>query len=220
MRILIVEDEAILGEQIKLAMETEGHAVDLSDNGFEARDLGLTEPYDAVILDLGIPERDGLLVLQDWRAAKRNMPVLILTARGMFSERIDGLDAGADDYITKPFHMLELAARVRAMLRRKTGMSNPVFSWGEIVFDTSRQSITLRGQSIALTVQETAVLSYLVHHAGKLVSQVELAKHIYGRDVERESNTIAVFVTRLRKKLGSGIIRTIRGRGYMVEVPE
>ncbi|MGL4281750.1 MAG: response regulator [Albidovulum sp.] len=217
MRILIAEDEALLCGQIKRALALEGHAVDTAGDGEEAAHLGATEPYDVVILDIGLPTKDGITILKEWRKAGVETPVLILTARDGWSERVNGLDAGADDYMSKPFHMPELSARLRALLRRRSGMSNPIFSRGPLEFDTRTQRVVVSGFPVELTAQECAVLTYLIHNAGRMVSRTELSEHIYEYDGERDSNTIAVFVTRLRKKLGADIITTVRGRGYMID---
>lgn len=217
MRVLIAEDEIVLCEQIKRVLAAEGRVVDMVHDGEEAAFLGSTEPYDLIILDIGLPTRDGISVLKGWRNEGIKIPVLILTARDGWSERVDGLDAGADDYMTKPFHMPELSARVRAMLRRNSGMSNPLFEKGAIGFDTRTGRATDGGVPIDLTSQEVAVLSYLIHNSGRLVSRTELSEHIYEYDGDRDSNTIAVFVTRLRKKLGPDLIQTVRGRGYMID---
>lgn len=217
MRILIAEDEALLCGQIKKALALEGHAVDTADDGEDAAHLGATEPYDVVILDIGLPKKDGITILKEWRKAGVETPVLILTARDGWSERVNGLDAGADDYMSKPFHMPELSARLRALLRRRSGMSNPIFTRGPLEFDTRTQRVVVSGFPVDLTAQECAVLAYLIHNAGRMVSRTELSEHIYEYDGERDSNTIAVFVTRLRKKLGADIITTVRGRGYMID---
>jgi two-component system OmpR family response regulator len=217
MRILLAEDEPLLCEQIKKLLTTEGRVVDVVNDGVEAHFMGSTEPYDMIILDIGLPERDGISVLREWREEGIATPVLILTARDGWSERVDGLDAGADDYMTKPFHMPELAARVRAMLRRQSGHVNPVFEKEDIVFDVKSGRVSQGGEPVDLTAQEVAVLSYLFHNSGRMISRTELSEHIYEYDGDRDSNTIAVFVTRLRKKLGSDLITTIRGRGYMID---
>lgn len=217
MRILIAEDETVICDQIKRVLVSEGRVVDVVHDGEEAAFLGSTEPYDMIILDIGLPKRDGISVLKEWRSRNIATPVLILTARDGWSERVDGLDAGADDYMTKPFHMPELSARVRAMLRRQSGRINPLFRKGEIEFDLRNGRVMENGFAIDLTSQEIAVLTYLVHNAGRLVSRTELSEHIYDYDGDRDSNTIAVFVTRLRKKLGAEFIQTVRGRGYMIE---
>ncbi|MCY4334880.1 MAG: response regulator transcription factor [Litoreibacter sp.] len=217
MRILLAEDETLLSDQIKTLLISEGRAVDVAFDGDEAHFLGETEPYDVIILDIGLPGQDGISVLKKWRSAGVDTPVLILTARDGWSDRVDGLDAGADDYMTKPFNMSELAARVRAMLRRSSGQTNPLFEKGNFVFDTRTGRVTLDGIPVDLTSQEVAVLSYLIHNSGRLISRTELSEHIYAYDGDRDSNTIAVFITRLRKKLGTELIQTIRGRGYMVD---
>lgn len=217
MRILIAEDEVILSGQIKKALAVEGHAVDTANDGEEAAHLGATEPYDIIILDIGLPKKDGITILKEWRSAGLDTPVLILTARDGWTERVNGLDAGADDYMSKPFHMPELSARLRALIRRRSGISNPVFKQGPMEFDTRTQRVVVNGFPVDLTAQECAVLAYLIHNVGRMVSRTELSEHIYEYDGERDSNTIAVFVTRLRKKLGADIITTVRGRGYMID---
>ncbi|MES2334106.1 MAG: response regulator transcription factor [Pseudomonadota bacterium] len=217
MRILLAEDEVVLCDQIKKVLMAEGRIVDVVRDGQEACFLGATESYDMIILDLGLPVRDGISVLREWRSTGVATPVLILTARDGWSDRVDGLDAGADDYLTKPFHLPELAARVRAALRRSSGRSNPLFQHGDVVFDTRHGRATLDGVPVDLTSQEVAVLSYLIHNTGRLISRTELSEHIYAYDGDRDSNTIAVFINRLRKKLGPDLIQTVRGRGYMID---
>jgi two-component system OmpR family response regulator len=217
MRILLAEDEPVLSDQIKKLLTAEGRIVDLVHDGQEACFRGATEPYDMIILDIGLPLRDGISILKEWRASGLSTPVLILTARDGWSDRVDGLDAGADDYLTKPFHLPELAARVRATLRRSAGRVSPLFERGGMVFDTRHGRATLNGVPVDLTSQEVAVLSYLIHNAGRLISRTELSEHIYEYDGDRDSNTIAVFINRLRKKLGTELIQTMRGRGYMID---
>ena len=216
MRILLAEDDLALSTQIKSVLVSEGRAVDTALDGEEALFLGSTEPYDLVVLDIGLPERDGISVLKEWRRANVTTPVLILTARDSWSERVDGLDAGADDYMSKPFHMPELSARIRAMLRRQAGHVNPVFTKGPITFDSRNARVLRNGIPVTLTAQEVSVLSYLFHNAGRNVSRTELSEHIYEYDGDRDSNTIAVFVNRLRNKLGKDLIETVRGRGYSI----
>jgi two-component system OmpR family response regulator len=217
MRILLAEDEPVLCDQIKKLLSAEGRIVDLAHDGEEACFLGATEPYDMIILDIGLPVRDGISILKEWRGNGISTPVLILTARDGWSDRVDGLDAGADDYMIKPFHLPELAARVRATQRRSSGRTNPLFEKDGVVFDTRSGRVTLNGVPVDLTAQEVAVLSYLVHNSGRLISRTELSEHIYNYDGDRDSNTIAVFVNRLRKKLGPDLIQTTRGRGYMID---
>ncbi len=218
MRILVAEDDTTLSQQIKDALINEGRAVDTVANGEEALFLGSTEPYDLVVLDIGLPERDGISILKEWRKSEVTTPVLILTARDGWSERVDGLDAGADDYMTKPFHMPELSARIRAMLRRQAGQPNPVFQRGPVVFDSRNNQVLNNGMPVSLTAQELAVLSYLFHNAGRMVTRTELSEHIYEYDEDRDSNTIAVFVNRLRKKLGQDLISSARGQGYKIDL--
>ena len=217
MRILLAEDEVVLCDQIKKLLTVEGRIVDVVHDGQEACFLGATEPYDMIILDIGLPVRDGISILKEWRSTGVTIPVLILTARDGWSDRVDGLDAGADDYLTKPFHLPELAARVRATLRRISGRVNPLFERDGVVFDTRHGRATVEGVPVDLTSQEVAVLSYLIHNAGRLISRTELSEHIYEYDGDRDSNTIAVFINRLRKKLGPELIQTMRGRGYMID---
>ncbi len=219
MRILLAEDEPVLASQIKTVLTSEGLTVDIAMDGAEAQYLGETEPYDMMVLDIGLPVRDGLTVLKNLRNGGTDTPILILTARNDWTDRVDGLDAGADDYVTKPFHMAELSARVRAMIRRKAGKSNPVFSKDHVSFDSRTNQVMVKDVPVSLTSQEIAVLSYLFHNSGRLVSRVELSEHIYQYDGDRDSNTIAVFVNRLRKKLGSELIETVRGRGYVIKAP-
>lgn len=219
MRILIAEDDEALGQQVRRALAADGHAVDLATNGLDAAHLGAHEPYDLAILDLGLPALDGLTVLRRWREERQDMPVLVLTARDGWTAKVDGLDAGADDYMTKPFHMPELSARVRALLRRRSQAGPALFRHGDVTVDTATMRCLRGGMTVDLTAQETAVLSYLLHNLGRMVSRTELSDHIYDYDGDRDSNTIAVFVTRLRKKLGHDLIHTSRGRGYMIDVP-
>ena len=217
MRILIVEDEPTLGQQLKSTLEGAGYAVDLSVDGEDGHYMGSTENYDAVILDLGLPEIDGLTVLDRWRKEGRKFPVLVLTARDSWSDKVAGLDAGADDYLAKPFQTEELIARLRALIRRASGNASSELTVGDVRLDTRSGRVTLDGQPVKLTAQEYKLLSYLMHH--KVVSRTELIEHIYDQDFDRDSNTIEVFVTRIRKKLGQDVISTIRGLGYSLEEP-
>ncbi len=214
MRILLVEDEPLLRAPLRSGLEAAGYVVDEADNGRDAHFLGDTEAFDAVILDLGLPVLDGLSVLKRWRDAGRTMPVLILTARDNWSEKVAGIDAGADDYLTKPFHMEELLARLRALIRRASGLASPVLQCGELSLDTRSGRVTLSGQPVTLTSHEHRVLDYLMHRPGAVVSRTELTEHIYAQDFDRDSNTIEVFVGRLRKKLPAEMIETVRGMGY------
>jgi two-component system OmpR family response regulator len=220
MRILIAEDEAVLANQIKTVLSAEGLAVDIAPDGAEAQFLGETEPYDVIILDIGLPVRDGIAVLKSWRSSGVSTPVLLLTARNDWTDRVDGLDAGADDYVAKPFHMAELSARVRAMIRRKVGQTNPVFTKDDVTFDSRTNQVLRGGVPQNLTAQEVAVLSYLFHNSGRLVSRTEMSQHIYQYDGDRDSNTIAVFINRLRNKLGNELIETVRGRGYVIKASQ
>ncbi|MDO9367206.1 MAG: response regulator transcription factor [Sphingopyxis sp.] len=220
MRILIVEDEPTLGPQLKATLEGAGYAVDLATDGEDGHFLGATENYDAAILDLGLPEIDGLTVLDRWRRDKRNFPVLVLTARDSWSDKVAGLDAGADDYLAKPFQTEELIARLRALIRRAAGNASSELIAGIVRLDTRSGRVTLAGEPVKLTAQEYKLLSYLLHHKGKVVSRTELIEHIYDQDFDRDSNTIEVFVTRIRKKLGADIITTIRGLGYQLDDPQ
>ena len=219
MRILLVEDEPTLRAQLREALASAGYAVDEADNGRDAHFLGDTEAFDAVILDLGLPVLDGLTVLKRWRDAGRTMPVLILTARDNWSEKVAGIDAGADDYLTKPFHWEELLARLRALIRRAAGQASPVLRCGELQLDTRSGRVTLGGQPVTLTSHEFKVLDYLMHRPGAVVSRSELTEHIYAQDFDRDSNTIEVFVGRLRKKLPPDCIETVRGLGYRLVAP-
>ena len=219
MRILLVEDDTLLRAQLRTALQGAGYTVDEADNGRDAQFLGETEAVDAVVLDLGLPVVDGLTVLKRWRAAGRNMPVLILTARDNWHEKVAGIDAGADDYLTKPFHMEELLARLRALNRRAHGVASAVLRLGDVALDTRSGRVTVQGQTVALTSHEYKVLDYLMHHPDAVVSRGDLIAHIYAQDFERDSNTIEVFVGRLRKKLPGLTIETVRGLGYRLVAP-
>jgi two-component system OmpR family response regulator len=216
MRILVVEDDADLARQLGKGLQEAGYAVDVANDGEEGHFLGDTEPYDAVILDLGLPVIDGLSVLDRWRRAGRTMPVLVLTARDRWSEKVAGFDAGADDYVVKPFRMEEVLARIRALIRRAAGHASAELEAGPVRVDTRSGRVTRDGTLVKLTAQEFRLLSYLMHHRGKIVSRLELIEHIYEQDFDRESNTIEVFVGRLRRKLGDELIETVRGLGYRI----
>lgn len=219
MRVLIVEDEPDLVKQMSRALLEAGYSIDVATDGEEGQYLGETEPYDAVVLDLGLPKVDGISVLSAWRAQDRDMPVLILTARDTWNEKVSGFDAGADDYLTKPFHMEELLARLRALIRRTAGLATPIIDCGATQLDTRTGKVTFDGSGVTLTAHELKVLSYFMHHQGRVVSQTELIEHIYDQDFDRDSNTIEVFIARLRKKLDAKLIKTHRGRGYSMSPP-
>ena len=217
MRVLILEDEAALARRLAAALEGAGYGVDCAADGARGEFLGATEGYDAIVLDLGLPSADGLTVLRSWREAGIKVPVLVLTARGSWHEKVVGIDSGADDYVTKPFQMEEVLARLRALIRRATGHAVPELRCGAIVLDPRSARVTAGGDPVRLSTHEYRVLSYLMHHRGRVVSQTELAEHIYTLDAERDSNTVEVFVARLRKKVGAGAIATVRGLGYRME---
>jgi len=214
MRVLVVEDEPDLNRQLKQALEDSGYVVDTATDGEDGHFLGDTEPYDAVVLDVGLPKLDGISVLEAWRRDGRTMPVLLLTARDRWSDKVQGIDAGADDYVAKPFHMEEVLARLRALVRRAAGHSSNEITCGDVRLDTKGNRVTIDGMPLKLTAHEYRTLSYLMHHQGKVISRTELTEHLYDQDFDRDSNTIEVFVGRLRKKLPDGLIETIRGLGY------
>jgi two-component system OmpR family response regulator len=215
-RILVVEDEAALSSQLASAIGDAGYAVDCAADGERADYLVEIEQYDAIILDLGLPKIDGLTLLRRWREAGIASPVLILTARASWHEKVQGIDVGADDYVTKPFRMEEVLARLRALIRRASGQLNPELRCGPLVLDPRLSKVTVDGNTVRLTSHEFRVLSYLMHHRGRVVSQAELTDHIYAQDFNRDSNTVEVFVARLRRKVGAGIIETVRGLGYRI----
>jgi len=217
MRILLVEDEPTLRAQLRSALQEAGYAVDEAADGQQAWVQGDVEDFDAVVLDLGLPVLDGLTVLQRWRQAGRTMPVLILTARDHWHDKVAGIDAGADDYLTKPFHLEELLARVRALIRRAHGQASSLLRCGELEIDTRSGRVLWQGQAVSLTSHEYKVLHYLLHHAGSVVSRTELTEHIYAQDFNRDSNTIEVFIGRLRRKLPGLPVQTLRGLGYRLE---
>jgi two-component system, OmpR family, response regulator len=214
MRVLVAEDETLLAKQLIAALGRAGYAVDHAADGERADLLGHDERYDAVVLDLGLPKVDGLTLLRRWREAGQSMPVLVLTARGSWHEKVQGIDGGADDYMSKPFRMEELLARLRALIRRASGQSSPELRCGALVLDPRSGKVTLDGAEVKLTSHEFRVLSYLMHRGGRFVSQAELTEHIYSQDFARDSNTVEVFVARLRRKLGAGFIETVRSLGY------
>ncbi len=220
MRILLVEDDFQLMRQLTAALKRAGYSVDAAAEGEEGHHLGDTEPYDAVILDLGLPKMGGLAMLERWRLAGRTMPVLILTARDTWSEKVAGFDAGADDYLAKPFRVEELLARLRALIRRAAGHASTILECGSVRLDTRVGDVAVAGRPVTLTAHELKVLSYLMHHQDRVVSRTELAEHIYKHDFDRDSNTVEVFIARLRKKLGAKRIETNRGLGYRLVAPK
>jgi DNA-binding response OmpR family regulator len=217
MRILIAEDDARISDSLGEALTASGYLVETEADGELAWYLGDTEPYDAIILDLGLPTLDGLTVLKRWRKARRTAPVLILTARGQWEERVEGMEAGADDYVVKPFHVEEVVARLRAVLRRSGGLSSSRIDIGDLVLDTRLMQVLRDGVPISVPPQEYRLLSYLAHQRGRVVSRMELVEHLYSQDFERDSNSVEVLIGRLRKRVGEGIIRTRRGFGYYVD---
>jgi two-component system OmpR family response regulator len=214
LRVLVAEDEASLAKQLAAALRRAGYAVDHAADGERADLMGHDEQYDAVVLDLGLPKIDGLTLLRRWRDSGQAMPVLVLTARGSWHEKVQGIDGGADDYMAKPFRMEELLARLRALIRRSSGHVNPELRCGPLVLDPRAGKVTLEGAEVKLTGHEFRVLSYLMHHSQRVVSQAELTEHIYSQGFDRDSNTVEVFIARLRRKLGPSVIETVRGLGY------
>jgi two-component system OmpR family response regulator len=219
MRLLLAEDDPILRQQLVQALRAASYAVDSADNGIDARHLGETTPYDAVILDLGLPQLDGLTVLRLWRRSGFGLPVLVLTARDSWHEKVAGIDAGADDYLSKPFHYEELLARLRALIRRASGHACDELRCGPLTVDMRNGRATVDGQMLTLTSHEYRVLTYLLHHPDQIVSRSELVEHLYAQDFDRDSNTVEVFIARLRKKLPPGLIETVRGLGYRLNAP-
>ena len=216
MRVLVVEDEAALSRQLAAALSSAGYAVDCAGDGERGDFLARTENYDAIVLDLGLPRVDGLTVLRGWRRMGVSVPVLVLTARGSWHETVQGIDEGADDYVSKPFRMEEILARLRALIRRSSGQTQPTIRCGAVALDPRSARVTCDGVPVKLTGHEFRVLSYLMHHRSRIVSQSELTEHIYAQDFDRDSNTIEVFIARLRRKLGSSLIQTVRGLGYRI----
>lgn len=219
MRILLVEDDPNIADTVTSALKSSGYVIDRAIDGETAWFKGSTETYAAVILDLGLPLMDGLTVLKRWRREGHEFPVLILTARGSWNERVEGIDAGADDYLPKPFRIEELIARLRAILRRSAGQSSPVMKVGGLSLDSREMKVSIDGKYIHLSPQEYRLLSYLLHHAGRVVSQLELTEQLYAQDFERDSNAVEVAIGRVRKKIGNHLIKTRRGFGYIIEKP-
>lgn len=216
MRVLVAEDDALIAESLVVALGAAGFVVEAESDGEEVWFRGDTEPFDAVVLDFGLPTLDGLTILKRWRRDARGVPVLILTSRGNWDERVEGIEAGADDYVVKPFRVEEVVARIRAIVRRAAGISSSRLSLGEFVLDTRAMQLTRSGVPVALTPQEYRLLAYLAHQRGRVVSQIEITEHLYAQDFERDSNSIEVLVGRLRRKLGADIIATRRGFGYFI----
>ena len=219
LRILVVEDEVLLSRQLANAFIQAGYAVDCALDGEQADFLTQTEQHDAIVLDLGLPKIDGLSLLHRWREAGITAPVLILTARGSWHEKVQAIDSGADDYVTKPFQMEEVLARIRALIRRAAGLSQPELRCGVLTLDSRTFRVSVGATAVKLTAHEFRVLSYLMHHTGRVVSRTELSEHIYAQDFDRDSNTVEVFVARLRRKLGAPYIETVRGLGYRLGEP-
>jgi len=216
-RILLIEDDPEIAKRLAEGLDLAGFAVERADNGADGYIMGTEETYDAVVLDLGLPQMSGLDVLRKWRAGGHKMPVLVLTARGSWPEKVDGLNAGADDYITKPFHIPEVAARLNALIRRSAGLASATLTHRGITLDTGAGMALLDGQPIELTAKELRMLNYFMHRIGRVVSQAELTEHLYSLGESRESNTIEVYVSRLRRKFGADLIKTIRGLGYRMD---
>ncbi|MBS0487305.1 MAG: response regulator transcription factor [Proteobacteria bacterium] len=223
MRILLVEDEAPLRETLAARLKREGYAVDMAADGDEGLYLGREVPFDVAIIDLGLPKKSGMELINDLRAAGQRCPILILTARTSWQDKVTGLKQGADDYLVKPFHVEELLARINALVRRASGWTKPVLECGPIVLDTTAQTVKVAGQVADLTSYEYKVLEFLILHAGELVSKADLTEHIYQQDFDRDSNVLEVFIGRLRRKLDPDNtlkpIETVRGRGYRFAIP-
>lgn len=214
MRVLVVEDEQHLAAQMREALEGNGFVVDVVNDGNEAVYMGNNETYDAAVLDLGLPGRDGLSVLHDWRQNGRTLPVVILTARDGWSEKVQGFRAGADDYVTKPFRMEEIIMRLRALIRRASGHADVMIRSGELEYDTQLGTFHLAGLPLKLTAFEHQLLVYLIHNAERVVSRTELSENLYSYDNDRDHNSLEVIISRLRRKVGAERIETLRGQGY------
>lgn len=216
-RILIIEDDPEIARRLADGLTASGFAVERADNGADGYDMGKDEQYDAIVLDLGLPQIPGMGVLRNWRSAGVKTPVLVLTARSAWAEKVDGLNAGADDYITKPFHIPEVVARLNALIRRSAGLASSKITHNAVTLDMDSGKATFQDQSVDLTAKELRMLSYFMHRIGRVVSQAELTEHLYSLDNVRESNTVEVYVSRLRRKFGADLIKTIRGLGYRMD---
>jgi two-component system, OmpR family, response regulator len=216
MRVLIVEDEPRLAARLSAALAAAGFIVDTAGTGSEAAFLGSTEPFDAIVLDVGLPDIDGLAILAQWRASGRKTPVLILTARGRWHEKLAGFNAGADDYLTKPFETEEVIVRLRALIRRSAGHAAPVLTCGPLKLDVNAARFEIKGEPLVLTAQEHRILSFFIHHPGRIISRTELAEHVYDRHFDRDSNVLDVLIGRIRRKLGIDMITTVRSQGFML----
>lgn len=216
MKILVVEDDPRLGEQIIETLESAGWVPELSQDGIDALYRATSEEWDAIVLDLGLPKLDGLTVLKGIRDENINTPVVILSARDTLTQRVEGLNAGADDYLTKPFEMVELIARIRAQLRRASGNASPILQIGDLSLDTRSSKVLWQGQAVSLTALEYKVVAYFIHNSDKVISRTELVEHIYKQDFDRDSNTVEVFIGRIRKKIAPKVIKTVRGLGYQL----
>lgn len=219
MRVLVVEDDRELAERIAGTIEHAGLLAEICGNGDDAAFLGATEHYDAAVLDLGLPGQDGISVLRHWREQGRGLPVLILTARNRWSDKLAGFGSGADDYLTKPFELDEVVLRLRALLRRAGGHADTVLRVGPLQFDTLHARFSIDGQPLVLTAQEQRILSYLMHHVGRVISRSDIGEHVYARDLDPDSNTVDVLIGRIRRKLGRPMIHTERGIGFRLEAP-
>ncbi len=216
MRVLVVEDDRQISRQLVQALSAHGYVTDTARDGEDGQFLGQTEPYDAIILDLGLPVRDGIAVLQSWRQQGMKTPVLVLTARNTWSDKVTGLRAGADDYLAKPFHMEELIARVEALIRRDKGAVRTLLRCGDVELDAATGCVTRRGEAVVLTALEHRLLAYMMHRPNAVISKAELTEHIYDQSFDKDSNVIEVLVNRLRKKFGQDFIKTRRGLGYVI----
>ncbi len=217
MRVLLIEDDKEIASRLSTGLEAAGYAVEHAADGADGYLMGKDDDYDAAVLDLGLPKMQGLEVLRRWRAEGLNLPVLVLTARGLWSEKVEGLNAGADDYITKPCHIPEVDARLKALIRRNSGLATPIITHRDLSLDTANGRVTLKGEPVDVTARELRMLNFFMHRIGRVISQAELTEHLYALEDSRESNTIEVYVSRLRRKLGADIIKTVRGLGYKME---